>query len=1068
MNFSGVRTAYRLEIEGLGVEAVTDEALERSGSTSQFVDRGDGTGNDFTGWSISNVTVTADVDGAADLATEAAGGVVGYIALSGLTVPGPGQDLRFQIRMQQDADEGSFPAFHIRYSSPSDLITLQVNRNTGDYDVSQGTASHVSVTDGGDGYWDIDLRAPADAGGSGAVEVRVYPAYSTTLGASSDSAATGSVIIKGAQISDYAEIPRPARVVGLLRDGLQIEESCDIARAEIESSGMMVSVVDRQADDIWTQWLAGRPTTRTWLTSNVDTTGAAKLYVASATGFSADDVVHLGTEACLVNSVGSDGGGDYLDVLSADRGYWSTIAQHHFTQDGAELVRPVVTLTKPTTIEGRRARLYRYVLGEDDMQGDGTQIWMGLCSTDAKLTDGTTWSIQVDPITSLFTEDLASDLEEPLTVRGIHYPEDAPLTLIFGIDGSGTNVVEGELAPATISPLKRCKIRIVGFWESNDAFCEYLTPILKEAKNTSPDPAYPEIIEPMSSAANWSSIAARSNGDSWQIDFQALGDGGLAFDHYRENNAEGRVFVGSRSGTGAIGTSESITYRFPEAQLPRGMLGRSPTLPGGPDYGDDYSGADLYLDKPVAVDTDDLVTVTWSEESSQVYAVREVEDAENRVRLGGMYDAIAFSPAIGLPEIRVRRQYARGSLYDFLTTLASLAPQDANKGAQPFLVSGDMSLDSALFDEAVAGREVLGTREFASSAEVSLGDLITHECRLLSIFPHLDGQGRLTFSRLRLPTSTAVPDFEIDDSTRLEDSERPTWERNAFGSFNTVAIKTGYDLNEDDHLGPTFAVRDVTALSTRKNTRKLEIEPLSVDLTVRGSGSVYTISRQSAWTVDDAYTVASRVLGIFGRPYLTVRFEVPYTMATTALVGTVARVSFPNLPNTLTGVRGLSDVVGMVIGRTWALDLEERVQLTMVVIDEPIAGYAPSLSISTTKIVSGNEYQLTVSTMDPEGVASMAPPGVGPDDLFMVGDRVEVMEWDSATQTPQPGTVTDVTSTDLFVDFDAAPTLSGTRYVRFAAASDVAESQELFAFWGGSDARTDFASGAGPAQSWSG
>lgn len=855
------------------------------------------------------------------------------------------------------------------------------------------------------------------------------------------------------------------RVVGLLREGLQIEEQVDIARAEIESSGMNVSIVDRQTDSIFTTWFSRRATTRTYMTASLLSTSTGNVYVDSTTGFAVDDFFHVGTECMQVVAVGSDGGGPYIEPKRAQ---WSTTAQYHYTADGDELVRPVVTHTYPTTIEGRRARLYRYVVGEDSLQGDGTQVWLGLCTTDAKLKDGTTWSIQIDPITSIFAEDLGSDLEEPFLPRGIHYPEDAPLDFIFGKDTVGEDATDGRVASTSIDPTKAVKLRIVGFWETNADFCEDMTTALNEGILVSPSSptvtlngGVAEILQgPLSADIALDSITANPHGSGWAITLEAGSDGGLAFDA-GGLNAEGRPRTYDFTGTGAVSTGESVKYVFADGQVPRGNHGRSRFLTGEVDMDADYSGADVYVDNPVTADANDELEMTIPTRDEPYFnSIASVSSTLNRIRLDSMPEAFSYSPSLGLPEYRVRRHYVTGTLYNFLATLSASAPADANKGAQPFLVASDLDIDPDVFTEAERGLPLLSIRRYLSSAEIELGELIAHECRLLGMFPHLSSAGKLTFSLLTLPTATTPVDFTIDDSNRIVDGDWPTWERNAWGSFNTVTIRTAYDPTEEEHTGPTFQVRDLTALSTRKNTRELEIAPLSLDTHGFGAGGGYD------WTYDDAVVISQKVLGIFGRPYVRIVFEAPYTLATTALVGSVGRVAFPRLPDTTTGQRGLTEAVGLVTGRMWALDMEERVQLTMIVTDEPIAGYAPSATLTNAVDGGGDQWEFDHSLTDPEGIESMAPSGVTFADLFQVGDVVEVVEWNDATQGPQQGTISVITDTVVTIDFDSTFTEPTTYYLRFAAAGQVDAEQEDFAFWAASDSEIDFASGATAANVW--
>jgi hypothetical protein len=864
------------------------------------------------------------------------------------------------------------------------------------------------------------------------------------------------------------------RVVGLSREGLQIEEQVDIARAEIESSGMQVSIVDRQSDAIWTDTFTRRAGVRTYLTASVQSANsAASFYVDSTTGWSAGDIAQIGTEALLVDATGSDGTGPFLSVLAGGRGYWGTTGQYHFTADGADLVRPVITKTYPTTIEGRRAKLYRYVVGEDALDGNGTQVWLGLCTTDAKLTGGTTWSLQVDPITSLFGEDLGSDLEQPFLPRGIHYPEDAPLDLIFGPAATSEAPEEGRAVTSSINPLKTCKLRVVGFWETNADFVEWLQPRLEEATLTSPTDyieSNPDtstqgkaqiLASPLSVDVAYTSLSCDTFGTGWAITLVAGADGGLAFDR-TSTGAEGDIRIAYYSGSGSVTSGDVVRYSFGEAQVPRGVYGRNTSLTGEVDLGTDFAGTDFYLDNPVAADADDELQIDFGPRHDEpVYnTIAAVNSTTNRVRLDSMPRAIYYSPAIGIPRLRVRRLYTAGTFYQFLAQLGASSPANANKGAQPFLVASDMDLDPDVFTEAERGLPLLSLRRYLAAQEIELGELISHECRLLGMFPHLSATGKLTFSLLTLPTASTPADFEITDANRIVDSEWPAWERNAWGSFNTVTILTNYDPNEEEHRGPPFQVRDLTALASRKNTRELEIAPLSMDTSAGGAGAGFD------WTYDDAVVVSQKVLGIFGRPYVKIVFEVPYTLATTALVGSVGRVAFPRLPDTTTGDRGLTEAVGLVTGRMWALDMEERVQISMIVTDEPIAGYAPSATLSNGVDGGGNKWAFDLTLTDPEGVESTAPDGVDAADLFDAGDEVEVVEWNSATQAVQTGSIVSVSASSVEILFDSTFTEPATYYMRFAAAGSVVSSQEEFAFYAADDAEIDFASGADPADVW--
>src|SRR5690606_2753861 len=177
-------------------------------------------------------------------------------------------------------------------------------------------------------------------------------------------------------------------------------------------------------------------------------------------------------------------------------------------------------------------------------------------------------------------------------------------------------------------------------------------------------------------------------------------------------------------------------------------------------------------------------------------------------------------------------------------------------------------------------------------------------------------------------------------------------------------------------------VRDVTALSTRTATRKLEIAPLSLD------------PAGFAWGASAAVDVARRVLAIFGRPYSIVKVAVSAEWLTTALCGTVLGLRSPRIPNVITGERGVGQdseppAVGLVIGRDWDL-LTETGVLTLIVSEAQTAGYAPSVFVSSSTAVAGNQYDLVVTFNDPSG-ASMAPAGAELSDFYTVGDKLSLV-----------------------------------------------------------------------------
>ncbi|MCB9632912.1 MAG: hypothetical protein H6721_12345 [Sandaracinus sp.] len=862
------------------------------------------------------------------------------------------------------------------------------------------------------------------------------------------------------------------RVRGLLREGLRIEEEADPAYATIEASGMTVSIVDRQVDEVWCQYLSGQPSRRTWLTADLDTTSTT-ITVASTTGFSVDEVLHVGTEACAIAAVGSS------TQMTIQRGSLDTIAQAHFTADGDRLVLPVVTLAKPITLEGRRAYLYRYVDG-DSLQGDGTLIGRFVCSTDARLEDdGATWTITLDPITTLLKQPIASDTDEPVSIRGAYYPP-----------SYGRFRLHEMAAYLLVDTDRRAEIELAGHFETQENFCAALQAVIRTAMNPATADGTSVDITAFESTSYGYGYVRRAFNSASHTDRESVfvvpTDGGwqLVWTADVLNPAHlvlGMIGQASQMDGGlpggVLGDILAADY-VPDAGLPppAATTYTATTLRGGmprttwgipnrygrgirPDA--DLSPFDLFLSTTTSAFTG--ADVEWKDGGDPSgYGFGATADASlGRIRLDneGTVTGVRHSFPSRDVEIKPRRLIATGTLADFRDGLVTLGPELANRGAMPFLTTEDLADWTTVVTEAAAGRPFT-SRVYKTAGELDLEEMLSHECRLLGVFPTLDSNGKIALRHLRLPTGTSAGDFELGEDATLVDDQPPTWERSAiYGSINVVTIKTFYDVIAEEHTGPSYAINDVTAQSVRKAPRKLEIAPLSSE----------RVRDARTWDYDLAVGVARRVLGLFGRPYSVVKVRVPYTLLSTALCGTVAVLTSPRIPDPTTGVRGTERKGGLVIGRSWDL-ASETGTLTLIVSDSPIAGYAPSAFMSSSASVSGNTYDVVVTFDDPSG-ASMAPAGSTLSDFYSVGDRLDLLIWDATTQSAQACTVDaiDDGTMTLRVTFDGAATLTGTRYFRFRPYDDgsLTDSQKRFAFFADASALLDDTVDTDPAREYS-
>lgn len=840
------------------------------------------------------------------------------------------------------------------------------------------------------------------------------------------------------------------RIEGLLRRGLRIQDASDMGTCEIDSSPMTFSVIDRQSDDVFTTWFSQQPAVKCWLTADMST-AATSISVTSTTGISTNDYIHIGTETMKVTAVPTS------TTLTVNRGQWGTVIQAHYTGDGERLVSPVVTLTRPMSLEGRRVNLYRYT-EDDDPQGDGTQIWRGVLTSDASLSeDGLTWTMRADSLATLLKQDLGSDLETPIYPRGIYYPETAPFVIVVS-ESTSTSWPSG--LGDYVDPLQ---IVLSGFWETQEDFCADLTTALQNWAGSG-FTGTNIVASPDDARGTWKiTYTADATTPRWVLVRPRYGADYLEGAVIPSEDITSTDIVASQQVTMYAGTRGTAHMLTGAAMVPRGAFGGREVIDLPEAWGAPANR--FYHAEPIDLSVGDFFDAKWSETDAQSFPQQiEAVDATNRYvdlnyrPMDPATPPVYWTPNF-LPRITLRRQYVTGDDFGaFLTYLTSNAASNCNKGSMPRVTTDDLDPSEDVVDDAHRGIHYLSARTYAGAQSIELGELVMHECRALGVFPAITSAGKIALQKMWLPTSTEPADFTLSPQYgQLTDEQGIKWERNAYGSFNTVTIKTGYDYVDDDHKGREYRARDVYAMSTRPSGQDLEIAPKSAE----------------AWgdsiDVNLARAIGGRVTGVYGRPYSTVQVEVPEVTAEgvslieVAVVGSVAAITTHRVPSTIAGGRGITSARGRVLARDWDLERARGV-LTIMLRDEAAAGYAPNLTITGSALVSGNTYDLTVTYMDPYNVASTAAEGTLISDHFAADMVIDVLDWDTTTSTPQQATVVSVTDSTsptgtLRVTFGSAPTLTGTRYVRFADDGVSVASQEAYAYLADDAAELTFASG---------
>jgi hypothetical protein len=823
------------------------------------------------------------------------------------------------------------------------------------------------------------------------------------------------------------------RVVGLRSDGIKLEERVHLPTAEIDSSGMTLTIADVR--DAVTAALDTDPTQRTWLDDGANVTASdATITVASTVGFPSSGTIHLGTEAITYS------GTTPTAFTGCTRGVWDTLAAAHYVLDGERLSYPEVT-DRPSVLEGRRARLFAYGAG-DDRQGNGTQVWLGVVRVEPSYRGGE-WAIGIDPITRILTQTIGADTDDPVTPRGIYYP-DVPglrLELDFLYDDTSGDL-PGAYDPETGTGATGANFETVtlsGFYETQEDFVAALNDAIDASATIAAWTTQPRAVGDGPSGwyiqvrtatpARGLTIVIRSRVDSQ--------NGAKRINMFASVQALLPNGEFSRLGTLSDATTYDYGRRLNEGgQVPRGVL----PIVAGRSRGDVYLGGTAPITGRVntaLVDDDLQLDVTASD-----LAARKITVRARDTTFGG--SAIWWCGQDTLPDIRLGRAYGNTNVGAWLyTQLLPDVAEYVNTGAVPMIQAGDLANLPGLVEFGAALVETPGAqfRSFALWNSVEIGELLREELKLLGLYPALDASGRITFRRVRIPAATEEG-TAVTSQHVLVDGGWPAIEKAGQGLYNTVIVRTGYNAREDKHLGPTISVRDVEAFGRSPNVRALEIAPFTKAATLP--------------TIDDVVGTASRVLGVFGGAYRTVTFEVPLTLfdvtVGTALVLTSSKFLGGD------GTKGVVGRAGILIGKTWE-PMDARGQFTVLVPAGDFAGYVPEARLSAT--FTGSSGTVTVNSGDLPASTTAAT-------WWEVGDLVRVYVYDSGTPQTITGEVTSVAGDVVGLSLDAGWTPGGLVWVLGSQPSTAAirEAQRRFAYVADADGRIDTLTGSVPGRAF--
>lgn len=800
--------------------------------------------------------------------------------------------------------------------------------------------------------------------------------------------------------------------------GGQLKCSTNPVTGELDVSGLHVWVIDK--DQGATAIFAAQPDYTTWLTAELSPS-ATSMNVRSTTGWPSSGYLWIDSEAIAYTSTTA------TTFAGLTRGALGSLAQTHYIATGGLARYPEVT-SSITSIAGCRARLYGYGQN-DDPQGDGTQIWLGVVTNHPNF-DGKQWNIPIDPITSVLSRPLANDLEEPTTPRGIHYDWRNRLVLSFQEDTGNTVLSVGF--PSEAYPR--------AFFENNDDFASYVNAALAA-----------EIVSEGWDAFSCS-IRVIPDGDStWYLGVTT--DGTTVRNITPEYPTIDPVFTDRATtitGATALAASGVERYWMPQptslpgaGSVPRGYLGAS--TPGFWEaFSETFPFNELYLAGVELGSSVDCLAIEWAAfgpypKSESQPLVLSSDAATNSVRLEEAYPPDASMSAVTVhawtapsaPKIRLGRTYTRsGNVYTMLVRLIGLAPTLLNTGAVPDLRAGDLDGTSWNLIDGADQPRIVRARSFTSFSPAPLFDIVRQELLLAGFFMGVNGAGKIAIAPIRAPAQTEAPDMVIPSV--VVSGGLPSWEPSAFGLVNRVVLERGYSALEDDYTTGHVAVRNVAQFGRNPRSRTMTIEPKS-------------IPAAGIETLDEVLECAQRVFAAFAGPYAILNLTSTLQTLNDATIGAVVSVTSPHVPDPETGEVGITGRRFIVLGREVNLR-NGAVKLRLYTSTLPTVGYAPESRITAETNTSGDTWELTLDS-------SYFPAGSTAEDWFAVNDIVQARRWDSTSTAMGDGTVTAVASNVVTVAFNAPVALgSDDWFLTYLEASNtLAASQYAYAFLGDAD-----------------
>ena len=849
------------------------------------------------------------------------------------------------------------------------------------------------------------------------------------------------------------------RRAGLLYEGLVISERVDVRTGKIDVAGFTARIRSNNALAAF----AKKPKVVAYLQGNVTASSTGWSTKSSAlTNITVGNYYHAGSEAVKVTA--KPGGVN----ITVTRQQWGTNAQAHYTETGFN--NAVVPIWDgPPAMHGRRARLYAYGESESGASANGTQVWLGVVDGQPQLDpeDNLTWNIHIRPITDLLKQEVAPTSDKPMGIRGVYYAKNCPFSW---------RVVEFTVGSSTVQADTGWQY-VTGHYESRQAFIEQL----QDDINTQ--------IASVLSMTELKVSLVNEGVLQFALKIGTVRDTYLyaysPFDGYLNGSLDSWLDINGSTPNGGMQASAEywaimpgrVDLRGNVLQEPFCLLGKhspSPWMPPSEAMSDNTSSAAtdrLYLDSMSlsGISATDSVSFTQTDINGSPTVASAVVESVNSSNGFVSLDSSYWSQYVLNSQTQIKFMLDNsGSLYDFLNGIAGDS-DEMNRGDIPALTSTDMDLTriQTVVGE-LADHPFLSDRKWVFDKGQEVEEVVARELQLLGGVMRIESDGKIGMAKMIPAVDSQLQQLTLDGSNIVTPGGGGSWPSfvaNAEGIVNVIrvglSIQVPFPGTNIQITNPDVAVeiRNMLSIATHRN-RGLgvqEIQPFSQPKTAMG-----------LWEAHDFVVngLVDRYWRLFSDTYYIVEVDVLLSNGTTsvfqnALIGDIARVTSPHIPDVSNGTMGITNKHAWIIGRSWNLDPANEGapgRLTLMFRFSPYRGYAPSAQITAATNVSGNQWDLTVNDNDVAG-NSMWPSGANLSDLFKTGYKIAAFESDVTAVNQEDGTVDSVTDpSTVRVTFDStAPwggSYSGTYFLRFkkaSSSSDVVSGQEVYAYQADAD-----------------